>query len=327
VLPQMPKPKCLFILGPTASGKTDLAMGIADQVNARLISVDSALIYRDMNIGTAKPTAAELGSYPHDLVNIIDPHETYSVARFIDDAKQAIQGAVAENKLPILVGGTMLYFKGLIDGLSDIPEADLIERQKIEHEAEQMGWPAMHTELQQLDPEAAANIDPNHSQRIGRALEICRSTGMTLTELLQRPSSRGYTPLGEDYELCQVGLNPHDRSDLHSRINLRFEQMLQNGFIEEVEQLRDKYPLTLAHASMRCVGYRQVWQHLEGEFDREELILRGQAATRQLAKRQLTWMRKWPNLNALAAPYSPSKVSSKLDLVEVTLNCLNSQLC
>ena len=150
---------------------------------------------------------------------------------------------------------------------------------------------------------------------------------MTLTELLQRPSSRGYTPLGEDYELCQVGLNPHDRSDLHSRINLRFEQMLQNGFIEEVEQLRDKYPLTLAHASMRCVGYRQVWQHLEGEFDREELILRGQAATRQLAKRQLTWMRKWPNLNALAAPYSPSKVSSKLDLVEVTLNCLNSQLC
>ena len=323
----MDKPKCLFILGPTASGKTDLAMRVADQIDSRLISVDSALIYRDMNIGTAKPTSEELLQYPHDLVDIIDPTENYSVARFIEDAKANIEKAVAENKLPILVGGTMLYFKGLIDGLSDIPEADMEQRQAIELEAAELGWPAMHAQLAVLDPVAAARIDPNHSQRIGRALEICRSTGLTMTELLERSSSKGYTSLGENYDLYQIGLDPRNRADLHSRINHRFELMLDSGFVQEVEKLREEYPLTLDHASMRCVGYRQVWQYLDGEFDRDELVLRGQAATRQLAKRQLTWMRKWPNLNLLPVEWSHQNVTPNIDLTLATLNCLNSQLC
>ncbi len=320
----MSKPKCLFILGPTASGKTDLAMSIADRLDAQLISVDSALIYRHMNIGTAKPSADELLSYPHDLVDILEPDENYSVARFIDDAKQSIEKAVANHKLPILVGGTMLYFKALIEGLSDIPEADLAERKKIEAEAERLGWPALHAQLAALDPLAAARIDPNHSQRISRALEVCRSSGLTMTELLEKPSSRGYHPLGRDYEICQIGLQPLDRSLLHERINQRFELMLQSGFIEEVEKLRRDYNLSLEHASMRCVGYRQAWQYLDGEFDRQELLLRGQAATRQLAKRQLTWMRKWQDLNLLPILGSKPSMTSRIELTEVALNCLNS---
>lgn len=323
----MEKPKVLMILGPTASGKTDLAMAIADELDARLISVDSALVYRDMNIGTAKPSEQELHQYPHDLVDIIDPTESFSVAQFIDHAKNSIEQAVGENKLPILVGGTMLYFKGLIEGLSDIPEANLDEREQIESEARELGWPAMHAKLAELDPESAARIDPNHSQRISRALEVCRSTGLTMTELLERPSSKGYTALNENYDLYQVGLNPIDRADLHKRIDRRFELMLQAGFIEEVEMLRAKYPLTLEHASMRCVGYRQAWQYLEGEFDRSELVLRGQAATRQLAKRQLTWMRKWPDLNLLSVDYKAKTASTNAELTQATLNCLNSELC
>lgn len=320
---KMNKPKCLFILGPTASGKTDLAIDLADQMDARLISVDSALIYRNMNIGTAKPEAELLKKYPHDLVDIIEPDENYSVARFIDDAKVAINKAVAENKLPILVGGTMLYFKGLIDGLSDLPEADLDERRKIEAKAKDLGWPAMHAELARLDPKAAARIDTNHSQRICRALEICYSTGSTMSELLAKPSTKGYLPIGDQFDIRQIGLEVADRSALHNRINYRFELMLESGFIEEVEELRKKYSLTAEHASMRCVGYRQVWQYLDSEFDRDELVLRGQAATRQLAKRQLTWMRNWPNLNLLPVHWSEKSTTSDTDLIQVSLNCLN----
>ena len=323
----MSKPKCLFILGPTASGKTDLAISIAERMDARLISVDSALIYRHMNIGTAKPSQQELQKYPHDLVDIIEPDENYSVARFITDAKTFIEKAVSEKKLPILVGGTMLYFKGLIDGLSDVPEANLQERQKIEAEAAELGWPLLHAELAELDPVAAARIDPMHSQRICRALEICRTTGLTMTELLERPSTKGYTPLSESYDLRQIGLDPIDRGELHSRINQRFETMLDSGFIEELQQLRARYALNLDNASMRCVGYRQAWQYLDGDFDREELILRGQAATRQLAKRQLTWMRKWPNLNLLPIGYSNKNLSSNTELTQAALNCLESELC
>jgi tRNA dimethylallyltransferase len=324
---KMSKTKVLLILGPTASGKTDLAMQVADQVDARLISVDSALIYRDMNIGTAKPSELELRQYPHDLVDIIDPTESFSVAQFIDRAKDSIEQAVSENKLPVLVGGTMLYFKGLIEGLSDVPEADLAERAKIEAEAKEQGWPAMHAQLAELDPDSAARIDPNHSHRIGRALEVCRSSGLTMTELLDRPSSRGYRPLTENYDLYQIGLNPSDRADLHKRIDARFEQMLQAGFIEEVEELKAKYPLTAEHASMRCVGYRQAWQYLEQDFDKLELVERGQAATRQLAKRQLTWMRKWPDLNLLSVDYNQEKSRTNAELTQATLNCLNSELC
>lgn len=319
----MNKPKCLFILGPTASGKTDLAIDLANRMDARLISVDSALIYRDMNIGTAKPEPELLKQYPHDLVDIIEPNENYSVARFIDDAKVAMKEAVAENKLPILVGGTMLYFKGLLDGLSDLPEANMDERKRIEAKANELGWPAMHTELAKLDPEAAARIDSNHSQRIGRALEICYSTGATMSELLAKPSTKGYLPIGDQFDVRQIGLEVADRSALHNRINYRFELMLEAGFIEEVEVLRKKYSLTPEHASMRCVGYRQAWQYLDGDFDREELVLRGQAATRQLAKRQLTWMRNWPDLNLLPVHWSEKSATSDTDLIQASLNCLN----
>ena len=317
------KPKCLFILGPTASGKTDLAIDIASQIPARIISVDSALVYRDMNIGTAKPDEQTLKQYPHDLVDIIDPEQKYSVARFIADAKASINLALDEGRLPILVGGTMLYFKGLIDGLSDLPEADLEQRQEIENMAAARGWPAMHRELERLDPEAAARIDPHHSQRIGRALEVCLSSGSSMTELLAKPSSKGLDSIVDDFDLRQIALQVSDRSALHERINYRFELMLENGFIEEVEALRENYDLSLDHASMRCVGYRQVWQYLEGEFDRREMILRGQAATRQLAKRQFTWMRNWKGLNLLPVDWSTEDDSQKLRLLKDSLNCLN----
>ena len=317
------KPKCLFILGPTASGKTDLAIDIAKEIPARIISVDSALIYRDMNIGSAKPDADTLTQYPHDLVDIINPDEPYSVARFIDDAKQAIKLAASEDKLPILVGGTMLYFKGLLDGLSDLPEADFEQRQKIEAMAVEKGWPAMHAQLAELDPQAAAQIDPNHSQRICRALEVCLSSGSTMTELLAKPSTKGYLPITEDYDVRQIGLDVVDRGQLHERINYRFELMLEQGFIQEVESLRNKYDLSLDHASMRCVGYRQVWQYLQGEFDKDEMIARGQAATRQLAKRQFTWMRSWQNLNLLPVSWSDLEVNSNQKLLKESLNCLN----
>ncbi len=319
----MSKPKCLFILGPTASGKTDLAIDLADRINSRLISVDSALIYRHMNIGTAKPEADLLKKYPHDLVDIIEPNQKYSVARFIEDAKVAMNQAVVDNKLPILVGGTMLYFKALIDGLSDLPEADFKERKKIEAKAKDLGWPAMHAELAKLDPEAAVRININHSQRICRALEVCYSTGLTMTELLAKPSVKGYQPIGDHFDIRQIGLEVTDRSALHHRINYRFELMLESGFIEEVEELRKNHTLTIEDASMRCVGYRQVWQFLEGDFDRDELVLKGQAATRQLAKRQLTWMRNWPDLNLLPVRWSEKSVAPNTDLIQASLNCLN----
>ena len=316
------KPKCLFILGPTASGKTDLAIDIAKQLPSRLISVDSALIYRDMDIGTAKPDVETLKAYPHDLVNIIDPDQNYSVARFIEDAKRSIEEAIAEQRLPILVGGTMLYFKGLIDGLSDLPEADLAVRKKIEEMAVEKGWPALHAELANLDPKAAERIDPNHSQRISRALEVCYSSGSSLTELLSKSKGEKYSSITEKYDVRQIGLSVDDRSLLHQRINQRFEIMLDEGFIDEVKMLRDKYSINLDHASMRCVGYRQVWQYLEGDFDREEMISRAQAATRQLAKRQFTWMRSWSDLNLLPVSWSQEVPSKGNTLLNDSLNYL-----
>ena len=316
------KPKCLFILGPTASGKTDLAIDIAKQIPAKLISVDSALIYRDMNIGTAKPDSETLAAYPHDLVDIIDPDQSYSVARFIEDAKVSIEAAIADEKLPILVGGTMLYFKGLIDGLSDLPEADLAVRQKIEAMAADTGWPTVHAELQRLDPEAAERIDPNHSQRISRALEICYSSGSTLTELLAKSKGEKYASITDKYDLRQIGLSVTDRSVLHQRINGRFEAMMDEGFIDEVQALREKYSISIEHASMRCVGYRQVWQYLEGEIDKEEMISRAQAATRQLAKRQFTWMRNWDDLNYLPVTWSQEVQNTDDYLLNESLNFL-----
>ena len=288
------KKPVLFLMGPTASGKTDLAMAIRAELGAELISVDSALVYRDMDIGTAKPSAQELALHPHRLIDIRDPAEPYSVADFIVDAKAAIDNIHQVGKVPLLVGGTMLYFKGLLEGLADMPAADSSVRAEIESFAEQHGWPAVHQQLAQVDPEIAATIHPNHSQRISRALEVYRSSGKTMSQLRANQSSHALT---EVYDVKQLAIAPSDRALLHQRIQKRFEKMLAEGFLEEVARLQSRSDLNLNLPSMRAVGYRQVWEYLAGGTTEQAMIEAGVAATRQLAKRQLTWLRKWPNLS------------------------------
>ena len=286
-------PTVLCLMGPTAAGKTALAEALADQLPADLISVDSALIYRGMDIGTGKPDAAELARYPHALIDICDPLESYSAARFRDDALQAIAKAQARQRLPVLVGGTMLYYKALIEGIAELPDADPAVRAQLEQEREQLGLPALHERLKQLDPIAGARIHPNDPQRLLRALEVIAVSGEPMSVLWQR-SSGAPAP----YRFVQVGLLP-DRAWLHQRIAERFDAMLAAGLIEEVARLRDRGDLHPELPSMRCVGYRQVWDWLDARdrgqpFPVAELRERGIAATRQLAKRQYTWLRGWP---------------------------------
>lgn len=277
----------IFIMGPTASGKTQLAMSLADNYPVELVSVDSALIYKGMDIGTAKPTPAELVAYPHHLVDIKDPTETYSAAEFTADVLALIKAIHARGKVPLLVGGTMLYFKALLEGLSPLPEADAELRLKIENDAAVYGWSILHQRLQVLDPISAARIHENDSQRISRALEVFLLTGRPLSDL--------HKEKGEafPYPCLQYSLLPVDRAWLHQRIEQRFEIMLNAGFLNEVQALIDRGDLNLNMPSMRCVGYRQAWEHLHSEYDEEELIFRGVSATRQLAKRQITWLRSW----------------------------------
>ena len=284
--------KVLCIMGPTAAGKTDIAIELADREPYQIISVDSAMVYRHMDIGTAKPDAQTLAKAPHQLIDIIEPEQSYSAADFVADATHEIEACFAAGKKPLLVGGTMLYFKALQQGLSEMPAADPDIRAAIVAEAEQQGWEAMHTQLQQVDSEAAAMIHPNDPQRLQRALEIYRITGKTRSKLWQEQQS-SVAP----YDFVNIAVYPDDRTVLHERIAKRFMHMLDQGFIGEVESLRQRPELTLQHPSMRCVGYRQVWQYLQGEFDRDTMIEKGIAATRQLAKRQLTWLRSWPNVN------------------------------
>lgn len=285
-------------MGPTASGKTDLAMALSDRIRTQLISVDSALVYQNMDIGTAKPNRDELSRYPHALIDICDPVEPYSVAEFCRDAKQAIDQAVSEGKIPILVGGTMMYFKALMEGLAEMPETDPKVRDEVTREAEQLGWPEMHRQLAVIDPEYAAQLHPNHSQRISRALEVYRMSGKTMTQhRTEQHNNHGEDNVFErEYRLLQFGLIPEDRAWLHQRIAQRFERMLEQGFIDEVQALRQRGDLHLDLPSMRSVGYRQVWQCLDGEYDKNTMLEKGIIATRQLAKRQLTWLRGWPNL-------------------------------
>ena len=277
-------------MGPTASGKTDLAIELARRLPVDVISVDSALVYRDMDIGTAKPSAEELAKAPHRLINIVDPTEAYSAARFREDALREMAAITAAGRIPLLAGGTMLYFRALEQGLSNLPQADETVRQQLLDEAEKIGWQGMHARLATVDPAAARRIHPNDPQRIQRALEVHAVTGRPLTELQQeRPES----PL--PYRPVKLVQSPWSREELRERIALRFRRMLELGFEQEVRDLLEKYDLNPDLPSMRSVGYRQMLGYIRGDLDYEEMVMTGITATRQLAKRQMTWLRREKN--------------------------------
>lgn len=280
----------ICLLGPTASGKTQLAIALTKIFPYEIISVDSALVYRGMDIGTAKPSAAMLTQTPHHLLNIRDPGETYSAAQFCEDALRVIPEIFARNHTPLLVGGTMLYFKALQQGLSVMPCADPALRAELTAQAEKLGWSSMHARLAKIDSEAAARIHPNDAQRIQRALEVYELTGKNITAWQQDNS-----PI-RSYDFCNIAIAPSDRAILHARIEQRFSEMLEQGLVEEVQALFARGDLTLEMPAMRSVGYRQVWEYLEGKYSFEEMRTKGIAATRQFAKRQLTWLRTWPKL-------------------------------
>lgn len=279
-------PPAILLMGPTASGKTAVAVQLATTLPCEIISVDSAMVYKDMDIGTAKPDAETLKRAPHHLINVIEPHESYSAARFRDDALTLMREITERGNIPLLVGGTMLYFKALVEGLNDLPEADSTIRLIIETMADEDGWPAVHDKLRKVDPETAARLEPNDSQRIQRALEIYYITGKSMTDLLKKPKYVyfPYTPI-------RIALLPADRAVLHQRIEQRFDAMLKAGLVDELRRLQEEYALDPDTPSMRCVGYRQTWDHLSGKISLDELREQGIAATRQLAKRQLTWLR------------------------------------
>ncbi|MCJ8320154.1 MAG: tRNA (adenosine(37)-N6)-dimethylallyltransferase MiaA [Colwellia sp.] len=287
------KPPVICLMGPTASGKTALAMELCDALPCDIISVDSALIYRNMDIGTAKPTADELTNYPHRLINIRDANESYSAADFCHDALVEIEKIRSNNRIPLLVGGTMMYFKSLIEGISPLPSANKEIRTAIEEEAADKGWQHMHELLRQCDSEAALRIHPNDPQRLTRALEVFRITGNSLTQLTQIKGAK------LEGDVLQFAITPKDRKTLHQRIELRYQIMIDQGFEQEVRVLKQRDDLHENLPSIRCVGYRQMWQYLNDEMDHDEMIFRGVCATRQLAKRQLTWLRGWHKLNWL----------------------------
>jgi tRNA dimethylallyltransferase len=287
------KPLAVAIMGPTASGKTAVALELARRTPVEIISVDSALVYRDMDVGTAKPSAAERAVAPHHLIDIIDPSQSYSAAQFRLDALRLVDDILARGKLPLLVGGTMLYFKTLQDGLDDLPQADPALRRELDQEAARIGMPAMHAKLAGFDPVTAARLKPNDAQRIQRALEIIALTGQPMSALLDKGPK-----IELSFDLLPIALEPSDRSVLHERIAARFDAMLKmesgGGLLAEVEGLRARGDLHLGMPSMRCVGYRQVWEYLDGDYDVAALREKGIVATRQLAKRQLTWLRSMP---------------------------------
>lgn len=304
----MSKPRVVFIMGPTASGKTDLGLRLADQRDVSLISVDSALIYRQMDIGTAKPDAETLQQYPHALIDILDPTQAYSAADFVEEATREINLALEQNRVPVLVGGTILYFKALAEGLAKLPVADPELRERLEAEAAQFGWPAMHAKLAKLDPLSGARLKPMDSQRIQRALEVVILTGRSIESFWQEQAQKELP-----WDLLPLALMPMDRAELHRRIALRFDLMLEQGFQAEVEALRARGDLHLGLPSMRCVGYRQMWQHLDGDLTEAEMVEKSVVATRQLAKRQMTWLRSWDGAVQLD-PWDKSQ-----DLVAQTL--------
>lgn len=291
------KPLAIFLMGPTAAGKTDLAVHLVQNFNCEIISVDSALIYRDMDIGTAKPDAATLALAPHRLIDIRDPAESYSAGEFREDALREMAAIQQQGKTPLLVGGTMMYYKCLYEGVADLPSGDAQVRARLAAWIEAEGLEALHARLQQVDPVSAQRIHPNDPQRLQRALEVYELTGKSMTQLWQeQQQSRDSLP----FEVLSLAVCPTDRKLLHQRIEQRFHIMLEQGFMSEVAKLRARGDLNLELPSMRSVGYRQAWEHLEGNYDYAEMVNRGVIATRQLAKRQITWLRSWPDLNWLA---------------------------
>ncbi|HHW7570634.1 TPA: tRNA (adenosine(37)-N6)-dimethylallyltransferase MiaA [Mannheimia haemolytica] len=305
------KPLALFLMGPTASGKTDLAITLRQELPVEVISVDSALIYKGMDIGTAKPSKEELALAPHRLIDILDPAESYSAMNFHADALREMADITAQGKIPLLVGGTMLYYKALLEGLSPLPSADPAIRSEIESRAAQHGWATLHQELVKIDPVAGARINPNDSQRINRALEVFYITGKTMTELTAQQGE------ALPYNILQFAIAPQDRAVLHQRIEQRFHKMIELGFEEEVKRLFLRKDLHINLPSIRCVGYRQMWEYLQGDISLDEAIFKGICATRQLAKRQITWLRGWQGeltwLDSLAPTSSKAKMVEKID--------------
>ena len=313
-------PPAIFLMGPTASGKTDLALQLADALPCEIISVDSALIYRGMDIGSAKPNAEILQKYPHHLIDILDPAQSYSAAQFRDDALQAMADITARGRIPLLVGGTMLYFKALTEGLAAMPSADPEVRARLEQQAASEGWAALHTELQRIDPVSAQRIHPNDPQRLLRALEVWHISGQTMTQLRAKQSLEKQQLLASNgahlpYNVATFAIAPQQRSVLHERIAQRFQQMLEQGFIAEVEALRQRGDLHVDLPSIRAVGYRQAWAYLDGEYAYDEMFERGIIATRQLAKRQFTWLRSWDDVEWLDS-LSCNKMSQVLKRLE-----------
>jgi tRNA dimethylallyltransferase len=297
-------PPAIFLMGPTAAGKTDLAIELTKVLPCELISVDSALVYRGMDIGTAKPSKALLAQYPHRLIDILDPAQSYSAADFRRDALHAMAEITARGNIPLLVGGTMLYFKALLDGLADMPAADAQLRETLEADAARDGWQALHERLAGVDPVSAARIHPNDPQRLIRALEVFLVSGASMTEHRQRQialsTDAGASGGGQlPYTVANLAIAPTDRRVLHDRIAVRFGQMLEQGFVDEVKALHDRGDLHASLPSIRAVGYRQVWDHLDGKLTAVEMQERGIIATRQLAKRQFTWLRSWADLHWL----------------------------
>ncbi len=309
----MTKPHVVCLMGPTASGKTGLAVELVQEHDFEIISVDSALVYKGMDIGTAKPDAELLAKAPHRLIDIIDPIESYSAADFVLDAVAQSQEILAKGKTPLLVGGTMMYFNALQKGLAEMPTANAELRAQIEVEAEEKGWVGLHEELQKIDPEAASRIHPNDPQRLQRAIEVYRISGKTMTQLWAEQSE-----VALPFDMVNMAVMPQERSVLHQRIEQRFYDMMDQGFLAEVEGLYKRGDLTIEMPSMRCVGYRQLWQHIDGVDSLDDAIFKGIVASRQLAKRQLTWLRGWEDLMIFD--------SLSKDLVPDALNYIESRI-
>lgn len=307
------KPLAIFIMGPTASGKTDLAIELVERLNAEIISVDSAMVYKGMDIGSAKPSAEELARAPHRLIDICDPAEPYSAALFRDDALREMADIVSLGKTPLLVGGTMLYYKALLEGMHNLPDSNAEVRANLQQRLESEGLSTLHQELAKIDPEAASRIHENDPQRTLRALEVFLITGKPLSQLHAEQEQNDFP-----YQTLQIALAPDDRSYLHQRIEKRFHQMMEQGFLQEVELLYQRGDLHPDLPSIKSVGYRQMWQYLEGELTLEEAIERGIIATRQLAKRQFTWLRSWQNLHWMESRHAIDR------LYKETVQLLNS---
>ncbi|WP_218314814.1 tRNA (adenosine(37)-N6)-dimethylallyltransferase MiaA [Halomonas sp. 18071143] len=285
------RPLAIFLMGPTAAGKTDAAIALHETLGHELISVDSAMVYRGMDVGSAKPSAAELARAPHRLIDLRDPADPYSAADFREDALREMRQISAAGKVPLLVGGTMLYFKRLVEGVANLPAADPLIRERLAAMQAEQGLAALHRELASVDPVSAARIHPNDPQRLMRALEVFHASGRPMSELWAEQETETFP-----WRVLSIALSPLDRSILHQRIAQRFGAMLDEGLIDEVAALKKRKDIHAGLPSMKSVGYRQVWEYLDGEYDRDELVSRGVIATRQLAKRQLTWLRSWPAL-------------------------------